>query len=89
MTKKRERLEIIRDILNIINKSKSIGPTKILHSSNLSPQMFDEYMSELLNKNFILMSKEKKKKSYSLTQKGLEFLKEYFTIEKVIKNFGL
>jgi len=89
MVKKRGRLEIIRDILDIINKKKNIGPTRILHSSNLSPQMFNEYLSELLNKNFVVVSKEKKRKSYSLTRKGAEFLNEYFTIEKVIKNFGL
>jgi len=89
MAKKRERLEIIRDILNTINKIQNIGPTKLLHSSNLSPQMFNEYLSELLEKNFIIESKEKKKRIYFLSKKGKEFLNEYFTIEKVIKNFGL
>ena len=89
MAKKRERLEIIRDILNTANKIKNIGPTKLLHSSNLSPQMFNEYLSELLEKNFIIESKEKKKRIYFLSKKGKEFLNEYFTIEKVIKNFGL
>ena len=89
MAKKRERLEIIKDILNTIQKIRNIRHTKLLHSSNLSPQMFKEYINELIQKEFIEEKKDNKIKYFIIKDKGIEFLKEYRTIEDLIKNFGL
>ena len=50
MARKRERLEVIRDILKSIMSNKNIKPTRLLYASNLSPQMFKEYVNELLKK---------------------------------------
>ncbi|NMB66623.1 hypothetical protein GYA25_01005 [Candidatus Woesearchaeota archaeon] len=91
--KKRERLEIIKDILLSVKEKRNIKPTRLLYSSNLSPQMFKEYVNELLSKGFILMNTEKykgkEKKFISLTEKGNSFLNEYKVIENFIENFGL
>ncbi len=90
MAKKRERLEVIRDILKSINASRQIKPTRLLYASNLSPQMFKEYVNELLNKGFIKFEIDKKeKKTFSLTPRGQEFLQEYKIIENFVENFGL
>ncbi len=89
-TKKRERLEVIRDILNKVKENKSIKPTRLLYASNLSPQMFKEYMAELLEKKFVQLDVDNKdKKSFSMTKKGQDFLQEYKIIENFIENFGL
>lgn len=89
-TKKRERLDVIRDILGKVKESKSIKPTRLLYASNLSPQMFKEYMNELLEKKFVKLDIDnKEKKSFSLTKKGQDFLQEYKVIENFIENFGL
>ncbi len=53
MAKKRERLDIIKDILMSIRENRNIKPTRLLYASNLSPQMFKEYINELISKNFI------------------------------------
>ena len=53
MAKKRERLEVIKDILMSIRQNKNIKPTRLLYASNLSPQMFKEYINELIEKKFI------------------------------------
>jgi len=88
--KKRERLEVIRDILNSINKNHKMKPTRLLYSSNLSPQMFKTYINELITKGFINLEFDKKdKKTFILTKKGTEFLKEYKVIENFVENFGL
>ena len=88
--KKRERLEVIKDVLNTIRENRQIKPTRLLYASNLSPQMFKEYVNELLNKKFIkLETDEKEKKFFSLTKKGQDFLQEYRVIENFIENFGL
>ena len=89
MTKKRERLEVIKDILDAIRDNKNIKPTRLLYASNLSPQMFKEYINELMIKGFIKLEIEEDKKTFSLTKKGNEFLEEYRIIEKFINNFGL
>lgn len=90
MAKKRERLEVIRDILKSIMANRQIKPTRLLYASNLSPQMFKEYINELISKGFIKFDIDKKeKKTFSLTSKGQEFLQEYRVIENLIENFGL
>ncbi len=88
--KKRERLEVIKDILQTIKNTRQIKPTRLLYASNLSPQMFKEYINELLTKEFIKLEIDKNdKKTFSLTLKGQNFLMEYKTIETFIENFGL
>jgi len=90
MARKRERLEVIRDILKSIMSNKNIKPTRLLYASNLSPQMFKEYINELISKGFISLEINKKeKKAFVLTKKGQDFLQEYRAIENLIENFGL
>ena len=90
MGKKRERLNVIKDILNAIKDNRKIKPTRLLYASNLSPQMFKDYINELISKGFIKLDIDaKEKKTFSLTQKGYEFLEEYRVIENFVENFGL
>jgi predicted transcriptional regulator len=90
MTKKRERLEVIKDILMAIRDNHMIKPTRLLYASNLSPQMFKDYVNELIKKDFVkLKSDEKEKRGFILTKKGNEFLEKYRVIENFIENFGL
>ena len=90
MAKKRERLEGIKDILNAIRSNRKIKPTRLLYASNLSPQMFKDYVNELIKKEFIKLDiDDKEKKSFSITRKGMEFLQEYKVIENFVENFGL
>lgn len=90
MGKKRERLEVIRDILKVIQDSRKIKPTRLLYASNLSPQMFKDYVDELLKKKFVQSEDDGTgKKTFSLTKKGNEFLQEYKIIESFVENFGL
>lgn len=90
MVKKRERLEVIYDILKAIqNNYNSIGPTRLLQKSNLSPQMFKEYLKELTEKEFIKTIEIKNKKQFSISDKGFQFLAEYKKIIGLIESFGL
>jgi len=89
MTKKREKLEIIRDILLAARENNPIKPTRLLYSSNLSPQMFKEYIRLLLEKKFLEEILVKGRKFFSLTIKGRNFLEEYGIIEEFVNNFGL
>jgi len=90
MAKKRERLEVIKDILKSIQANRQIKPTRLLYASNLSPQMFKDYVNELVSKGFMKLEiSEKDKKTFALTKKGYNFLEEYRVIENFVENFGL
>ncbi len=89
MARKRNRLEIIRDILKITNEKGRIPPTRLIHSTNLSPQMFKEYILELTAKGLILEKHEKNKRYFALTKKGVTYLEEYRAFSNLIENFGL
>jgi len=91
MAKKREHLEVIYDILKVIRDSgNNIKPTRLLYASNLSPQMFKDYIDELLSKEFIINKEDKKGKNFfSLRDKGFQFLEKYKVILEFIDNFGL
>ncbi|MEK6889080.1 MAG: winged helix-turn-helix domain-containing protein [Nanoarchaeota archaeon] len=88
--KKRNRLEIIRDILNVIRaKNGKIKPTHILYKSNLSHSMMEEYMTELKEKEFITEKLLAGKKTYAITEKGIEYLHKYQLIADFTQSFGL
>lgn len=88
--KKRTRLEIIRDILEVIkSRSGKIKPTHILYKSNLSHQMMLEYLGELMEKDFIREEKRGEGKTYVITDKGRTFLDKYRSIVEFTESFGL
>jgi len=90
MTKKRDRLQIIHDILRAIQRKNGvIKPTHILYKSNLSHQMLDEYLAELLTKGLIMESSTKSGKTYSLNPKGFDYLNQYKLIVDFVDSFGL
>ena len=89
--KKRDRLEVIHDILKIIRDNhNSIKPTPLLRFSNLSSQSFNEYMRELKEKGLVKTIKDKKgKKFITLTDNGFKYLDRYQTIRGFIEDFNL
>jgi len=90
MSKKRNRLEVIYDILKAIsNKNGKIKPTHILYKSNLSHKMMNEYLSDLIAKGFVEEHEEKRNKTYSLTPKGFEYINKYRFIVEFNDSFGL
>ena len=87
---KRDRLEVIHDILRAIqDKDGKIKPTHILYRANLSHQMLDEYLKELISKEFIEEKTQKKGKTYKLTQKGYDYINQYKMIKEFTSSFGL
>jgi predicted transcriptional regulator len=88
---KRERLEIIKDILKIIHgNNNSIRLTPLIRKSNLSSSRFQEYFQELLEKDFIKeIIDQNRKKQIILTEKGFRYLEKYRTIMGFIEEFEL
>lgn len=91
MNRKRDRLEVIYDILKIIrSKNNSIRPTPLLRYSNLSSQSFSEYFKELLSKELVKeLAGKDGKKCITLTDKGFNYLEKYNMIKGFIEEFDL
>ena len=90
MNKKRDRIQIIYDILKTIaDRNGKIRPTHILYKSNLSSQMMNEYLTELLSKGFLIEQMMKRGKTYTLTKKGFDYIEKYRLIVDFIESFGL
>ncbi len=90
-SKKRDRLGVIFDILDIISKNhNSIKPTPLLRHSNLSSSSFSEYYAELTAKGFVKEIRDGKGKKYiTLTDKGFKYLEKYRLILGFIDEFEL
>ena len=87
---KRERLEVIHDILMIIKDNiRPIKKTPLLRKSNLSSSRFSEYFEQLTNDQFIESIEIKKENYIQLTEKGNKYLEKYRGILNFIEEFGL
>ncbi|MFH1849857.1 MAG: winged helix-turn-helix domain-containing protein [archaeon] len=91
INRKRDRLEVIHDILRIIrDHQNSIKPTPLLRYSNLSSASFSDYSKELLQKGLVKEIADKNgRKSITLTDKGFRFLEKYKMILGFIDEFDL
>ena len=88
---KRERLEVIFDILKTIQDNQnSIQPTPLLRRANLSSSSFADYFEELLAKDFVKQLVNSDGKNYvTLTDKGFRYLEKYNLIRGFIDEFEL
>ena len=89
MAGRREKLDIIRDILEAIrDKGGTIKPTHLLYKSNLSHDSMKRYVSDLMEREMVEEVELKKNKRYSITDKGLKFLSDYKQIKEFTDSFG-
>jgi predicted transcriptional regulator len=90
MSEKRDRMQIIHDILTSIQrKNGRIKPTHLLYKSNLSYQRMNLYLEELIEKGLVAKDFDDESKFYILTEKGYIFLAEYQRMSEFTKSFGL
>ena len=87
--KKRTRLEVIRDILNILRENKQSKITHLIYKSNLSNNSIKPYLNDLLGNKMIEEAVEDEKRVFKITKKGNEFLEEFNKIKIFSESFGL
>lgn len=89
MAERREKLDIIKDILQAIrDKGGVIKPTHLLYKSNLSHDSMKRYVGDLIEKELVEIMEEKRGKKYSITDKGLKFLSDYEQVKLFTDSFG-
>ncbi len=95
MSKKRayrSKMRILADMMRAIQVEgeEGAGPTKILYAANLSHDRLTQYLDELVEKELIdERNQDESNRSYVLTEKGREFLREYIRVERFSEAFGI
>jgi len=91
---KRDRLEMVRDLLYNIQIFPNIRSTRLMYKSNLSPQMFKSSIIFLEQEGFIetriIFNKNSVgHKQFLLTEKGRDYLIQYKKVEEFKEKFGV
>jgi len=89
MQKKRTRLEIIRDLLEIIKKGREVKITPLIYKANLSNNSIKPYLAELLENKLIIDCGISGKKAFKIEKKGLGFLEEFNKMKLISDAYGL
>jgi len=88
-SKYRSQIRIYADILHVIEREKgNAKPTHILYGANLSHDRLVKYLTQLKERGLIEEIGVSDKIAYSLTDKGIEFLKEFRKISQFAEAFG-
>jgi predicted transcriptional regulator len=87
--KKRTRLEVIRDLLQILRLRKNVRITPLIYKSNLSNNSIKPYIEELIEKDLITKTQEGKDVFFNITKRGFEFLEEFNKIKIFSEAYGL
>ncbi len=77
---KRDRVEIIADILGLCSKPKT--KTHVMYGTNLSWKMLQNYLSELQSRK--LLENHNKSKTYVTTKRGLEFVEKWRELKELL-----
>jgi len=89
MKQRRNRLELINEILCIVRDKQPIKKTPLLRFSNLSSQRFKDYYGDLINKGLIKEEDVKGRLHLILTNKGYKLVERYSQIQTIIDEFEL
>lgn len=85
---RRHKLQIYYDVMYAIQQEAmnegGAKPTRIQHLSNMSYDKLMRYLDELESKGMI-----NKSSTLTLTDKGNEFLKDYYKVKDLIERMGL
>lgn len=88
MAERRNKVETVIDILEVLHQRGKLKTTHILYKSNLSHTKLKVLLEELLAKKMIVEDVEGKTHFYRLTDTGLKFLQQYVNMKKFTDSFG-
>jgi len=90
MERKRNRIEIIYDILRVIqDKGGKIKKTHLMYKANLSHNQMKLYLNELYKKGLIENISSSSKYLIQITKKGRDFSEKYVQVREFERTFGL
>lgn len=90
MMKKRNRIEIITDILKTIREKRGkIKQTHLMYKVNLSHKLMKSYLEELISKELIEESKKENNIYIVIKPRGEEFIEKLQRLKEFQEVFGL
>ncbi len=90
MSKRRSRLDIICDMLTSIqDKGGKIKPTHLMYKANLSHNLLNSYLEELVDKSMVKEIELNSYKYLIITDKGLEFIQNIKKMKDFQETFGI
>lgn len=89
MAKKRTRIEVVRDILEVLRNNEKVKITHLIYKSNLSNNSIKPYVKDLVNNNLISKVEIKGKTYFNIEKKGIEFLEEFNKIKVFSEAYGI
>ena len=84
MAKKRTKRETLVDMLEVLSKQPR-KPTHLMYKANLSHPRMKDLLEELTESKLV----EETEDEIRITQKGREFLHEYYKAQKLFDSFGI
>lgn len=83
--KRRSRLEIIKNTLEVASRPREVGKTYIMFQTNLSNELVQEYLKFLVEKKLLDVTIKSPSRRYFRTNgRGREFIKEFHEIETIL-----
>lgn len=89
MNKKRTKLEVLKDILEILRTGKGTKITRLIYRANLSNNSIKPYLDYLLKNELVEKNQEANSRVFTITKKGFEFLGEFEKIKIFSESYGL
>jgi predicted transcriptional regulator len=80
--KRRDRFEVLRDILAVANNARGANKTRLVYMSNLNFNRLTEFLNFLMDKELIVKNGDEN--TYIITEKGRTFLKQLDQMEKML-----
>jgi predicted transcriptional regulator len=89
LPKYRSQMRIYVDIMRVVQREENRAkPTRILYGANLSHDRLVKHLDELKALSVIEEVPDGDDRFYKLTQKGIEFLNQFRSVERFATAFG-
>ena len=90
MERKRERLDILEDMLLAIQgKGGEIRPTHLMYKANLAHRQLRSYLEELLSRDLVKKTERKGSEYILITDGGAKFLEKLREMHAFERTFGI
>jgi len=82
--KRRSRLEIISNILEVASRPKGVGKTHIMFQSSLSNELTQKYLNFIVEKKLVDVTVKSKRRLFKTNDRGREYIKKFREMENFL-----